>query len=304
MIRFIPASELDTDRWDNCIHTANNGLIYSTSQYLDTTGEDWDALVLDDYAAVMPLVHRKKYGFSYLFRPTGIQQLGITGEGADDAELVRAFLEAVPSTFKLMDVFTNFANTVDELDKSWKSTEQVNLILDLEGSYESIYKRFSSNTKRNLKKAQKHNLSIFEYDSPEVLMRLFRETQGSKYSVSSDFYTKMTHLMHVLIHKKLGRVWTMHDEHNSAVAGVFIMEYKGRATLLFTATSAYGMETHAMTQLINEFLLFRSGHIEVFDFEGSNVPGIHRFYSGFGAREDNYYHLRKNALPIPLRWMI
>ena len=33
------------------------------------TGGKWDALVLDDYAAVMPLTWRRKYGTRYLYQP-------------------------------------------------------------------------------------------------------------------------------------------------------------------------------------------------------------------------------------------
>ncbi|GGH65267.1 hypothetical protein [Phaeocystidibacter marisrubri] len=303
MIRYVKAADLDTDKWDACVHRAENGLVYSTSWYLDILGEDWDALVLNDYEAVMPLVYRSKYSVPYIFRPTGVQQLGLTGEKADDPDRFKAFLEAIPSKYKLMDVFTNSSNAVEELDSSWKKSEQVNLLLELEDTYEGIYRRFSSQTKRNLKKAQKQNFKIFEYDPPEVLIRLFKENQANKYSVSDDFYQKMTHLMHVLIHKKAGRVWTIHDEHNSATAGAFIMEYKGRATLLFTATDEFGRDTHALTYLINEYLVYQSGHLKCFDFEGSNVPGIRKFYAGFGAREDNYYHLRKVNLPLPFRWL-
>jgi hypothetical protein len=33
------------------------------------------------------------------------------------------------------------------------------------------------------------------------------------------------------------------------------------------------------------------------DFEGSNIPGIARFYKGFGALPQTYYSLHQNRLP-------
>lgn len=297
MIRVVQAKDLDVDKWDECVRQSENGLVYSMSWYLDTLGENWDGLVLNDYEMVMPLVHRKKYGLSYLFRPVGVQQIGVTGQNSDRPEVLQEFLNAIPTRFKVRDVFTNSGNVVDDLSADWKCNEQVNLMVDLEDSYEQLYRRFSSNTKRNIKKSQKENFTVFEQDPPEVLMRLFQQNQGKKYSVTSDFYQKMTHLMYVLIHKKLGYVWTVQDDRNTAIAGAFFLEFKGRTTLLFTATSDYGRENHALTFLLNEYFVFKSGHLQCFDFEGSNVPGIRNYYAGFGAREENYFHLRNIRLP-------
>jgi len=39
--------------------------------------ENWDALVEDDYTAVMPLPWKKKYSFRYVYQPLNCQQLGI-----------------------------------------------------------------------------------------------------------------------------------------------------------------------------------------------------------------------------------
>ena len=55
-------------KWDNCITNAPNGLIYGYSFYLDHMAKQWDALVLNDYEAVMPLTWNKKYGIN-LFIP-------------------------------------------------------------------------------------------------------------------------------------------------------------------------------------------------------------------------------------------
>ncbi|KAB2808060.1 hypothetical protein [Phaeocystidibacter luteus] len=301
-IRFVPAAELDTDKWDACIKADPEGLIYNTSWYLDTLGVDWDALVLGDYETVMPLSRREKFRQHYVFRPFGIQQQGITGKDADRPEVLNRFLEAIPAELKYIEFYTNARNDISKVPSAWQTKENVNLILRVAGSYENLYSNFSSNTKRNIKKAAKQNWNIFEHDPPEVLLRLFKDNQGKKYPVDDAFYPAMRHLMHVLIHKRIGQVWTLQDERNSTVAGIFVMTYQGRATLLFSAMDDFGRENQAMFHLINEYLLLACGHIDVFDFEGSNEPGLQRFYGGFGAVERNYALLKKNNLPIPFRW--
>ena len=62
-IKYLQYKEIDKAKWDVCITNAPNGLIYGYSFYLDCMARRWDALVLGDYEAVMPLTWNKKYGF-------------------------------------------------------------------------------------------------------------------------------------------------------------------------------------------------------------------------------------------------
>ncbi|HEU0112812.1 MAG TPA: hypothetical protein VFQ73_18195, partial [Flavisolibacter sp.] len=61
-IQYYPGKSINKQAWDKCISNASNGLIYACSTYLDTMSDNWDALVLNNYEAVMPLPWRKKYG--------------------------------------------------------------------------------------------------------------------------------------------------------------------------------------------------------------------------------------------------
>ena len=58
---------IDKQKWDECILKSHNGLIYSTAAYLDSMAGSWDALILNDYEAVMPLPWRKKFGIQYIY---------------------------------------------------------------------------------------------------------------------------------------------------------------------------------------------------------------------------------------------
>ncbi len=302
-VRYVRADEIDVDLWDKCIESDAEPLIYNTSWYLDTLGDDWDGLVLGNYEAVMPVTFGRKWGFDYVYRPYGVQQQGISGALASNAEVLNSFLETLAKHYKYCELYLNHQSDTSTLSRDWVQKEQVNLVLPVDRSYEKLYERFSSNTKRNIKKAKKAGFKLFEHDSPEVLVRMFQHNQGKKYKINDAFYAKIQHLMHVLLHKRRGTIWTVHDERNSPVGGLFVMEYKGRATLLFSAVDDYGRDHGAMAFLINEYLIMSSGHLEYFDFEGSNEPGLARFYKGFGADYRNYPFLKYNKLPLPLRWL-
>jgi hypothetical protein len=68
-IQYLSNQQIDKTKWDHCIDNAGNGLIYAYSFYLDNMAKNWDALVLNDYEAVMPLTWNKKYGIHYLYQP-------------------------------------------------------------------------------------------------------------------------------------------------------------------------------------------------------------------------------------------
>src|SRR5687768_4485887 len=107
-IHYVQRKEIDADKWNACIDRASNGLIYARTTYLDHVCEHWDALVADDYAAVMPLTWKKKYGFSYLYQPFFTSALGVFG--ADSNYATADFINSIPARFKYWDIDLNESN--------------------------------------------------------------------------------------------------------------------------------------------------------------------------------------------------
>src|SRR5215212_843413 len=101
-IQYFTQQEIDKRKWDACIGQANNGLVYGYSYYLDHMAKHWDALVLNDYEAVMPLTWNRKYGFYYIYQPFACALLGVFGKGVN-ASLLHTFLTAIPRRFKYWD---------------------------------------------------------------------------------------------------------------------------------------------------------------------------------------------------------
>ena len=68
-IRYVAHNELDKSKWDDCIETASNGIVFAYSWYLDAVCDNWDALVLNEYEAVFPITKKSKFGLNYFFNP-------------------------------------------------------------------------------------------------------------------------------------------------------------------------------------------------------------------------------------------
>src|SRR6201996_2749611 len=108
-IRYLPHDDIDVARWDHCIENAANSLIYGFHFYLDhMAAGQWDALVLGDYEAVMPLTWRSKYGIRYLYQPPYTQQAGIFAIQPLAPHLIEAFLQAARDRFRFAELFLNY----------------------------------------------------------------------------------------------------------------------------------------------------------------------------------------------------
>jgi len=303
MIHLVKHAELDTEKWDDCIKKDANKLFYGLSWYLDILVKEWDALVWNDYEAVFPLISNKKFGINYVHRPYGVQQLGVFSKVDLSPELMREFVLAIPKNIKFVDVFLNTKNPTSLLNPKQLFVNK-NYEINLNQTYQSIYEGYSKQTVRNLKKAKKHKHRIFEHDGPDQIIALFKNNKGKRIStLSEENYATMKQVMHVLLHKHRGYIWTIYDEHNTIIAGAFFVEMFGRITMLFSATDDVGREQQAMTYLLDELFIARATDQIIFDFEGSNIKNLATFYAGFGGQEVIYQNLKINNLPGPLKWL-
>src|ERR1700722_8552724 len=129
-IRYLKRKDIDTARWDQCINGSPNGLIYGFHYYLDhMAAGQWDALVLDDYAAVMPPPGPRKPGIRFLYQPAFTQQTGIFSHEALTPDVIQAFLAASARHFRFAEIFLNHGNPLPSL------RPQVNYILRLDAPY-------------------------------------------------------------------------------------------------------------------------------------------------------------------------
>jgi hypothetical protein len=148
-IRYLKNKDINKEKWDNCIEHSQNETIYAYSNYLDIVAEHWDALIYEDYTAVMPLIWKKKHVVKYIYQPYFTQQSGIFSIHPIDALQIKQFLSAIPQKFVRIRMNLNYAGVLHDQGFVLKH----NYILDLNKSYSDLYKHFNHNTKRNIIKA-------------------------------------------------------------------------------------------------------------------------------------------------------
>jgi hypothetical protein len=298
MIKHLRHNEIDTDKWDKCIRESFNGLIYAYTWYLDIVHEGWEALVENDYERVMPLTSGKKFGFKYLYQPYFVQQLGVFSRSMLSPEKTVEFIKSIPSAYRLYDFKLNSFNKLENTEIP--IVENKNHTLDLIHSYEKLSSNYSSQTKRNLKKSNKHTLTLLKNAKPETIIDLFRDHRGRNLTKwGKEHYNRLKHLMYAAIYKGRGFTYGVFSAENELIAGAFFLKSRNRLIFLFSGLSQQGRETSAMTFLLDAVIEEYSSHQTILDFEGSNDPSLARFYKGFGATEITYPGIFKNQLVFP-----
>jgi len=299
MIRYVKHEDIDKKKWDDTIRHAFNGNIYACSWYLDIIHPYWNALVENDYERVMPLTINSKQGVKYMMQPFFAQQLGVFSKTILSPKVVSAFINNIPDDIRYVEINLNSFNKVENI--SAELIPHKNHLLDLINLYDRTRKHYSTNLKRNLKKAAKAGLKLMKSVKPEDIVTLFRNNKGKDISHWQDFhYLRLQHLMYMAIHKGKGMAYGVYSSENTLLAGAFFLKQHNRVTFLFSGQGEEGKNSAALSFVIDSLIQQLSPGNFTLDFEGSDNEGLARYYKSFGARETIYYGLRINRLPFPL----
>jgi hypothetical protein len=294
-IHFLKRNEIDTEKWNTCIKNATNGLIYSYSFYLDGLCDNWDTLVADDYKSVFPLPWRKKAGIKYIYAPPFVQQLGLTGNY--NMGIFENIFSLVKKHYKYGDIFFNYLNNNLPLTVSAKS----NFILPLDKPYMELAARFSNDLKKNLKASERENFTVLKDQPHQIAIELFQKYYSSRTPhIKPESYQRFISLCDYL--KKNGNLITRSivDNKKELQAIALLLRDRRRIYNIMNTTTSVGRRKSANHYLIAEILKEFSSSDLIFDFEGSDLPGIKEFYENFSPINQPFYYYHFTHLPFPL----
>lgn len=297
-IRYMERRGIDITKWDECIRTASNSLVYGFSWWLDAMSKNWGALVLNDYEAVMPLTWKKKYGFYYLHQPWFTASLGLFSKPAISQDLA-VFLQAIPAHFRFWDIDVHETNTLNPPGiKGLQVHERKNMLLKLSDGYNMAENEYSRLAKRKLRLAAGHNLLVNDRYPVRDAIHFYKHYYGDRHPAitTNDYQNLITACEKALAENHATCYAAQQDEKTKAVFIVlkddhFFYSLLGGSTPEGQQLGAfYFLTDAAISDAANAGCNFR--------FEGSDIEGISFFNSQFGPEEIKYYHLKLNKLPF------
>jgi hypothetical protein len=297
-IRYITSNSIDKKKWDTCIDTASNGLVYAYSFYLDCLSKHWDALVLNDYEAVMPLTWNKKYGISYLYQPPFVAMSGIFGKNLD-SETVKMFIHSIPAKFRLIEISLNQGNPVTGI----QSLTLNNYVLSLNESYSYIYDNYRENIKRNIKKSKQVGCYCKTGIPVEDVIKLNKEQLQHMIKVTDQDYDNFKKLYRLLSSKQQAITYGIFNASDQLLASCVYFFSHNRAYYILVGNHPDGKTLGAGHYLVDRFIADNSEKKLLLDFEGSDIRNLAFFYDSFGATVETYPALRFRRLPGWLQWL-
>jgi hypothetical protein len=307
MLELFRRDQIDTDKWDECITHSKQSIIYALSWYLDIVSPNWIAFIKEEkgrYSSVLPIAFNRKFAINYIFQPSFTQQLGLFSEQTNNDQLdLDEVQKKMIKKFNFINYHYNTSNT-----EALKTTDKIILKerlthhLQLNSDYQTLFKAYSENHKRNIKKSASKNLHLKYSDNISGLISLFKKEIGNDLAkVKEDNYKILLNLFKESTRRDMCKLIFSEDENGELEAGGLFLFFNSNITYLFGASSKEGKQHGAMSMIFNEVIRQYSGTSKILDFEGSDIESIARFYRSFGAQAVPYILMKYNNLPFFLK---
>ncbi|MFT5513240.1 MAG: hypothetical protein ACI8SE_001646 [Bacteroidia bacterium] len=292
-LRYIKHIDIDKQRWDKTIADSNNPRIYAESWYLDvTTNNCWDAVILNDYEAVMPLPYnRKLFGVHQIYRPFFTQQLGVFS--TDSTIDISAFIQTIPKKFLRLQYPFHSKNDVEG------ATKRTNLVLPLSLPYSQLQANFSASLRKRIRRS--NTLQLEETADISAVIQFYKDQLEHKVKLGDVGYRIAQKLFSEAYRHKSAKIYRLLDDGEVLAMGVFLVKYN-RVINVFGASANSKTHPNTMSALLSKVMEKYAESNNTFDFEGSDLPGIKDYFLSFGSKEENYSTFHYNRLPVWLKW--
>jgi hypothetical protein len=296
-IEIIPSYRINKSKWDECICNSSNAIIYATSFYLDHMADNWNGIVVNDYECVMPVPWRKKFGLKYCYHVSFIQQLGWFS---------KTFFPDTSLLLKTLFRFCKYGyypfNYNNEVAGERFLSCANNYILPLNKPYDEIIKGYKQTMDYSLKKASRQNLLYREENFTEAI-DLYKKLYHHKFQhVTEMDFRNFRNLCNYFFEKNKIIARKVCNEQQETLSDIVLINFENRLLNIINNVNEEGRKTEANYFLFDSIFKEFAGSNFLFDFEGSDIPGIKSFYEKFGSINQPYYKLQFNHLPAIIKW--
>jgi len=268
--------------------------------------EQWDVALVEagnEIQAFMPYFKKRKLKFDIITVPPLTPYMGpwihYPPEQKESTRLSyeKKVMEKLIIQLPKVDKFIQYFHPAitNWLPFYWKGFEQTTrytyIINDLSNA-DKLYANLQGNIRREISKA-KNNLTIIEVNEVSTLQFLKEKdylAKGEKMNYSKIYFEN---IYQKLMQKKCCKVWIVQDEKGNSVASLLLIWDAQCAYYLAGSVDPENRNTGAMSLLLWTAILFASGVTNSFNFEGSMVEPIERFFRSFGAKQTPYFEIRK-----------
>jgi len=206
------------------------------------------------------------------------------------------FMENLPCSVISVNLNMDIADTQPFIWKKFKVVPQYTYIINLSQSADDIWKGMSNERRKNINKGIKDGLVTQKIDDKRIIKSLLQKTFSIKRKALNRNYVDKILFDFSNPDNSFAFVTFRADV---AIAASFCLYDRNTAYYFFGGrdyeTGHHGASSLAIWESIKHSK--RLG-LKQFDFEGSMIPEIERFFRGFGGDLKPYYRVNKAKWPL------
>jgi len=301
--RFLEANEFFL--WDDFVEASPQGSVFCYSWWLKAVGGEVRVLGYFDKGRLVggiPLYFKKKFGFTICTMPKLTQTWGVVIEplsgkrvtaASKEMKILRKFADAVAKNAIFMQSMSpNLQNWLPFYWNGLKQTSMFTYVIDDLTDLAKVWKGFRENIQTDIRKAKSKGITV-KPCSLEIALQTFKKTyerQGTNLPYSNDYLSR---IYYEAKKHNAGEMFAAIDIDEKTHAAAFLVWDKKRAYYLVGGGDPALRNSGATSLLIWNMIQFVAEKTLVFDFEGSVVEPIERFFRAFGGRQTMYNAIYK-----------
>lgn len=271
--------------------------------------ENWNVALTEKggwIVGALPYVHKKKWGFSKCVVPPLTTYLGpyiiypedqkIPSRIGYEKEIMNDLISQI-SSFDSIDLKfpPNVTNWQPWYWNAFKETTGYTYLLDIQTSEDELLSGFSENTRRNIRKVEKVS-KVFDTDDIMKLVGIKEKAlskKGQKLTIDKSYFEGINQYIKST---ERARILSIYNKDQNLLAILLLVWDRDTAYYLYGASNPGFDSSGAMALLLWEAIkISKENGQKTFNFEGSMIESVERFFRGFGGIQTPYFVVRKTT---------
>lgn len=290
--------------------------LFSKAWWLDTVigEENWDVAIVENGEEVigsLPYYKTRNRLFTIIKMPKLTQSMGIwvkypKGQKYEkrlsyEKKVIDDLIEQLPKFDYFFQKFhCSFENWLPLYWKGFEQTTHYTYVLEDLSDKDKLFTEFKENTRREIRKALK-GIEVFEKNDIEAFYELNKLTfdrQRMEMPYSLEFLKNLDKACE----EHNARKMFFAKDADGRLHGAIYIVWDEQTTYYIMGGGDPDLRNSGATSLLMwEAIQFASTKTDYFNFEGSMIEPIERFFRSFGARQKPYFRItKKNVKAVKL----